>query len=562
MDLDHPPFDAIILGCGLPESIAAASLAHSGKTVLHVDENEYYGGDYASLSLSELISWAELRSSPSTEEDSTHLLNQKARFDDLAWSFPSSSSSDTSPPLPPTLKQASRNYSLYLSPSLVPSVSPLIQTLVSSGVSRYSTFRILESTSIYDSKLGAGKKVPGSKEDVFKDKEVGLVDKRRLMKVLLWCMGEFEGSNEIEGKEQMPLFDFLRTSFSLSEDLARALTFALAHCTSASDPALPSLIRARSYLRSVGKYGNSAFLVGQYGGAGEIAQGFCRLSAVHGAIYILSHPITSIDFPSSSSSSDATSTSTPSHPISLQIKGFTHPILASHLIVSPDYLPPSPTSLETVRFARCIAILDSYPSIFPLPPPTAASPEDSDREEAKEEMEVEKPDTSLMVFPPGSLGEESDVDVKETVQALLVGEGTGSCPRGQYILYLTLPLPSNPSLTNTTNTSSPLLPFLTKILSSSPNPIQPIFQITYTQTCLSPPSNPNPNAHVHIVRGPSASSCEPEMEEEAGRTVKEAERLFWAVVGKEEFAEGEGEERGFFVPAVEQQEGEDGDGED
>lgn len=53
------------------------------------------------------------------------------------------------------------------------------------------------------------------------------------------------------------------------------------------------------------------------------------------------------------------------------------------------------------------------------------------------------------------------------------------------------------------------------------------------------------------------------MEEEAGRTVKEAERLFWAVTGKEEFAEGEGEgeERGFFVPAVEQQEGEEG-GED
>lgn len=56
------------------------------------------------------------------------------------------------------------------------------------------------------------------------------------------------------------------------------------------------------------------------------------------------------------------------------------------------------------------------------------------------------------------------------------------------------------------------------------------------------------------------------MEEEAGRTVKEAERLFWAVVG-EEFSKGEtteagdeGEERGFFLPAVEQQEGDEDDG--
>lgn len=159
----------------------------------------------------ELISWAELRSSPSTEDDSTHIVNQKARFNNLDWSFPSSSS-DSSPLLPPTLKQASRSYSLSLSPSLVPSISPLIQTLVSSGVSRYSTFRILESTSIFDTKSGAGKKVPGSKEDVFKDKEVGLVDKRRLMKVLLWCMGEFEGSKEIEGQSVVPSsFAFSRT---------------------------------------------------------------------------------------------------------------------------------------------------------------------------------------------------------------------------------------------------------------------------------------------------------------------------------------------------------------
>jgi RAB protein geranylgeranyltransferase component A len=158
-----------------------------------------HSGNYASLSLSELISWAELRSSPPTADDSTHIASQKARLDNLAWSFPSSSS-DSSPLLPPSLKQASRNYSLSLSPSLVPSVSTLIETLVSSGVSRYSTFRILESTSIFDPKLGAGKKVPGSKEDVFKDKEVGLVDKRRLMKVLLWCMGEFEGSTEIKGQ--------------------------------------------------------------------------------------------------------------------------------------------------------------------------------------------------------------------------------------------------------------------------------------------------------------------------------------------------------------------------
>jgi RAB protein geranylgeranyltransferase component A len=156
---------------------------------------------------------------------------------------------------------------------------------------------------------------------------------------------------------------------------------------------------------------------------------WCRLSAVHGSIYILSHPITSIDFPSSD---DASSAQT--HPISLQIKGFTHPILASHLIASPDYLPSSSSSSTSAteeskapaRVARCIAILDVYPTIFPLPaaPPPA---EDGGEETGQQAEEVEKPDASLLVFPPGSLVAECE----HTVQALLVGEGTGSCPRGQ-----------------------------------------------------------------------------------------------------------------------------------
>ena len=57
--------------------------------------------------------------------------------------------------------------------------------------------------------------------------------------------------------------------------------------TKLTEPALPSLHRVRRYLRSTGRYGSSPFLVGYYGGTGEIAQGFCRVSAVSGGVYIL-----------------------------------------------------------------------------------------------------------------------------------------------------------------------------------------------------------------------------------------------------------------------------------
>ena len=75
--------------------------------------------------------------------------------------------------------------------------------------------------------------VPGSKEDVFKSKVLSLVDKRRLMRFLMFAAGDFEGKKEIEGKEQMPFPLFLQESFSLKDNAASAIAYALAFCTSA-----------------------------------------------------------------------------------------------------------------------------------------------------------------------------------------------------------------------------------------------------------------------------------------------------------------------------------------
>ena len=78
------------------------------------------------------------------------------------------------------------------------------------------------------------------------------------------------------GKEKEPFPSFLEESFSLPPNMANQVAYAIAHCSSPSDPTLEALVRTRRYLKSIGRYGSGAFLVGQYGGAGEIAQGFCR----------------------------------------------------------------------------------------------------------------------------------------------------------------------------------------------------------------------------------------------------------------------------------------------
>lgn len=38
-------YDAIVLGTGLKECILSGMLSVSGKKVLHIDRNTYYGGD-------------------------------------------------------------------------------------------------------------------------------------------------------------------------------------------------------------------------------------------------------------------------------------------------------------------------------------------------------------------------------------------------------------------------------------------------------------------------------------------------------------------------------------
>ena len=42
------------------------------------------------------------------------------------------------------------------------------------------------------------------------------------------------------------------------------------------EPSTSALLRMRHYMRSAGRYGNSPFLMGHYGGLGEMVQGFCR----------------------------------------------------------------------------------------------------------------------------------------------------------------------------------------------------------------------------------------------------------------------------------------------
>lgn len=108
----------------------------------------------------------------------------------------------------------------------------MISSLIMSGVAKYSGFRLLDCVSVYDSS-GRARSVPGSKEDIFKSKEISLIEKRRLMRFLTFAAADFTGKKELEGKQTMPFLDFLQSVFSLSAEISTVIAYSLAFCMSA-----------------------------------------------------------------------------------------------------------------------------------------------------------------------------------------------------------------------------------------------------------------------------------------------------------------------------------------
>lgn len=75
---------------------------------------------------------------------------------------------------------------------------------------------------------GKFRSVPGNKEDIFKSKDLSLIDKRKLMRFLTFALGEFEDAAELKGKEATPFVQFLKNVFLLSDALVNTIAYALA----------------------------------------------------------------------------------------------------------------------------------------------------------------------------------------------------------------------------------------------------------------------------------------------------------------------------------------------
>lgn len=178
-----------------PTSADPSALAKAGKSVLHLDPNEYYGGEQASLTLDELVAWADARGAESSSSwsETPYGSSQRAQYSRLSTTGLGSLAADR------------RRYALSLFPALMVSRGELVSTLISSDVAKYVGFRLLDGVSVWNSDTASVSRVPGSKEDVFRDKSISLPEKRKLMKALMFAGTEFEEDELLKGELSHPL---------------------------------------------------------------------------------------------------------------------------------------------------------------------------------------------------------------------------------------------------------------------------------------------------------------------------------------------------------------------
>lgn len=171
----------------------------------------------------------------------------------------------------------------------------LVDLLISSNICRYTEFRAVDKVlTVLNGKLDI---VPGSRADIFTKKSVSIIEKRLLMKFMTQCM-EYDKVADEEEKNDFKMFpeeerfiDLMKQQ-RLTENLVHYILHSM--CMGNDDTTFKDGIqRIRTYLTSIGRYGNTPFLFPMYG-CGEIPQCFCRLCAVFGGVYCLGRPISDV----------------------------------------------------------------------------------------------------------------------------------------------------------------------------------------------------------------------------------------------------------------------------
>lgn len=226
--------------------------------MLHIDKQDFYGGELASLNLLQLYS----KFKPSAQK-------------------------------PETITGRDRDWCVDLIPKFLMANGELANILVHTDVTKYMEFKQIGGSYVYRS--GRISKVPSNEVEALKSSLMGIFEKRR-MKRFLEFVANYD-DNVASTHQGLDLdkntMNEVFTHFGLERGTKDFIGHAMALWANddyLNEVARPSYERILLYVQSVAKYGKSPYIYPLYG-LGELPQGFARLSAIYGGTYMLDTPI-------------------------------------------------------------------------------------------------------------------------------------------------------------------------------------------------------------------------------------------------------------------------------
>jgi len=255
-------YDVIVLGTGLTECIMSGIMSKSGKKVLHMDRNNYYGAESASMT---------------PIADLYKLFGEALESDDKFG--------------------RGRDWNVDLIPKFLMANGELTKLLIHTDVTRYLEFKQIEGSYVF--KRGSNIfKVPASDKEALSSSLMGIFEKRRFKNFLVWATNlDFNNTSTFNGldPEKTTMAEVFK-NFGLDQNTADFTGHAI--CLYLDDdylknPYKDAIKRLKLYYESLSSYGKSPYLYPLYG-LGELPQGFARLSAVYGGTYMLDKPVEEI----------------------------------------------------------------------------------------------------------------------------------------------------------------------------------------------------------------------------------------------------------------------------
>ncbi|KAL5722083.1 hypothetical protein ACHQM5_005647 [Ranunculus cassubicifolius] len=299
-------YDVIVLGTGLKECILSGLLSVNGLKVLHMDKNDYYGGESSSLNLVQL--WKRFRGDDKTPES----------------------------------LGSSKEYNVDMIPKFMMANGALVRVLIHTDVTKYLNFKAVDGSFVYNkSKVH---KVPANDVEALKSPLMGLFEKRRARKFFIYVQ-DYE-DNDPKSHEGLDLTKVtardIISKYGLDDNTVDFIGHALAlHIDDSylDQPAHDFVKRMKLYAESLARFqGGSPYIYPLYG-LGELPQAFARLSAVYGGTYMLNKPECKVEFEDGKA-------------IGVTSEGET--AKCKKVVCDPSYLPDKVKKVGKVARAICI----------------------------------------------------------------------------------------------------------------------------------------------------------------------------------------------------------------